>query len=61
MAATNTNIKINIVEPGSPTPVDPATGTTDISAPDTGLFTHSIGGPEATAIGVVLILTIALL
>ena len=59
MAATNTNIKINIVEPGSSTPVDPATGTTEISAPDTGLFTHSIGGPEATAIGVVLILTIA--
>ena len=59
MAATNTNIKINIVEPGSPTPVDPTTGTTDISAPDTGLFTYSIGGPEATTIGVVLILTIA--
>ena len=55
MAATNTNIKINIVEPGG---VDPATGTTGISAPDTGLFTHSIGGPEATAIGVVLVLTI---
>ncbi len=59
MAATNTNIKINIVEPGGSTPVDHATGTTDISVPDTGLFTHSIGGPEATAIGAVLILTIA--
>ena len=50
-----TNIKINIVEPGtppSPTPVDPA-------VPNTGLFTHGIGGPEATIIvSVVLVLAI---
>ena len=49
------NITINIVEPGtppSPTPIDPV-------VPNTGLFTSGIGGPEATAIGVVLILTIA--
>ena len=58
------NIKINIVEPGTPpsptpTPVDPSTtGTTDISVPDTGLFTHGIGGTEAT---IITISTIALL
>ena len=45
------NITLNIVEPGSPTP-DPV-------VPNTGLFTSGIGGPEATAIGAVLILTIA--
>ena len=46
------NITLNVVEPGSgPTP-DPA-------IPNTGLFTSGIGGPEATAIGTVLILTIA--
>ena len=45
------NITLNIVEPGSPTP-DPV-------VPNTGLFTSGIGGPEATAIGTVLILTIA--
>ena len=63
---TSTNIKINIVEPGNltptPTPVGPSTtGTTDISVPDTGLFTHGIGAPEATiiAVSVVSILAIA--
>ena len=45
------NITLNIVEPGSPTP-SPV-------VPNTGLFTSGIGGPEATAIGAVLILTIA--
>ena len=64
MATMNTNIKINIVEPGSSTPVDPTpidpvdpsdttntttyTSSTDVSVPDTGLFTHGIGGTEAT-------------
>ena len=45
------SITLNIVEPGSPTP-DPV-------VPNTGLFTGGIGGPEATVIGTVLILTIA--
>ena len=51
------NITLNIVEPGtppSPTPIDPVT-------PNTGLFTSSIGGPEATiitAVSAALILTI---
>ncbi|MEE0888081.1 MAG: hypothetical protein U0L97_02605, partial [Candidatus Saccharimonadaceae bacterium] len=73
----NTNIKINIVEPGSSTPVDPTpidpvdpsdttnttntttyTSSTDVSVPDTGLFTHGIGGTEAT---IITISTIALL
>ncbi len=47
------NITLNIVEPGGPTP-DPV-------VPNTGLFTHGIGGPEATIITVVsavLLLTI---
>ncbi len=48
------NITLNIVEPGSgPTP-DPV-------VPNTGLFTHGIGGPEATiitAVSTVLLLTI---
>ena len=48
----DSKITINIVEPGSgPTP-DPV-------VPNTGLFTSGIGGPEATAIGAVLILTTA--
>ena len=48
----DSKITINIVEPGSgPTP-DPV-------VPNTGLFTSGIGGPEATAIGAVLVLTIA--
>ncbi|MEE0887814.1 MAG: hypothetical protein U0L97_01205, partial [Candidatus Saccharimonadaceae bacterium] len=46
--AVKTNITINIVEPGS-----------DVPVPDTGLFTHGIGSTETTAIGAVLILTIA--
>ncbi len=57
MATTTTNIKINIVEPGGSTPVDDTTNTTtyttaftDISTPDTGLFTHGIGSTEATII-----------
>ncbi|MEE0888153.1 MAG: InlB B-repeat-containing protein, partial [Candidatus Saccharimonadaceae bacterium] len=76
MATTNTNIKINIVEPSSSTPVDPTpidpvptdpsdttntttyTSSTDVSVPDTGLFTHGIGGTEAT---IITISTIALL
>ena len=79
MATMNTNIKINIVEPGSSTPVDPTpidpvptdpsdttnttntttyTSSTDVSVPDTGLFTHGIGGTEAT---IITISTIALL
>ncbi|MBQ1373759.1 hypothetical protein IIY66_03075, partial [Candidatus Saccharibacteria bacterium] len=54
MASTNTSIKLNIVAPDAPTPapVDPVT-------PNTGLFTHGIGGPEATIIvSVVLVLAI---
>ena len=49
----NSNITINVVEPGSPTP-DPVT-------PNTGLFTSGTNGPEATiitAISAVLVLTI---
>ena len=49
----DSKITINIVEPGGPTP-DPV-------VPNTGLFTHGIGGPEATIITVVstvLLLTI---
>ena len=48
------NITINIVEPGTPPSPTPAPVT-----PNTGLFTSGIGGPEATAIGAVLTLTIA--
>ena len=62
MATANTNIKINIVEPGSSTPVDPTastTTTTDISAPDTGLFTHGIGGTEATIITISIVAILA--
>ena len=62
MATTTTNIKINIVEPGSSTPVDPTantTTTTDISTPDTGLFTHGIGSTEATIIGSALFLVLS--
>ncbi len=62
MATTTTNIKINIVEPGSSTPVEDITSTTtttDISTPDTGLFTHGIGGTEATIIGSVLFLLLS--
>ena len=63
MAATTTNIKINIVEPGDSTSVDPTanttTTTTDISAPDTGLFTHGIGGTEATIITISIVVILA--
>ena len=62
MATTTTNIKINIVEPGSFTPVDPTdstTTTTDISTPDTGLFIHGIGSTEATIIGSALFLLLS--
>ena len=49
----DSKITINIVEPGSgPTP-DPV-------VPSTGLFTHGIGGPEATIIIVSTILVLAL-
>ena len=48
------NITLNIVEPGSgPTPIDPV-------VPNTGLFTHGIGGGEATIIAVSTILVLAL-
>ena len=46
-----TNITINIVEPGS-----------DVPVPDTGLFTHGIGGVEASIIatvGIVIVIAIA--
>ncbi len=49
------NITINIVEPGS-TPIEPV-------VPDTGLFTSGIGGPEATILGItaaVIILAVVL-
>ena len=73
MAVTTTNIKINIVEPGDSTPVDPVpmdpadttntttytTSSTDISVPDTGLFTHGIGGAEATIITVSIVAILA--
>ena len=48
------NITLNIVEPGSgPTPIDPV-------VPNTGLFTHGIGGPEATIITVSIVAIIAI-
>lgn len=40
----NSNITIHIVELGS-TPIEPV-------VPNTGLFTHGIGGPEATILGI---------
>ena len=46
------NITLNILEPGGPTP-DPV-------VPNTGLFTHGIGGTEATIIAVSTILVLAL-
>ena len=48
------NITLNIVEPASPTPIDPV-------VPNTGLFTSGIGGAEAAIIatvGLVVILVI---
>ncbi len=63
MATTTTNIKINIVEPGDSTSVDPTanttTTTTDISVPDTGLFTHGIGGTEAAIITISIVAILA--
>ncbi|MBQ1373260.1 InlB B-repeat-containing protein [Candidatus Saccharibacteria bacterium] len=63
--AASTNIKLNIVEPGTPpsptptpTPVDPGAGV-DPTAPSTGLFTHGIGGPEATIISAIILLAVA--
>ena len=47
------NITLNIVEPGSSTPIDPA-------VPNTGLFTHGIGGPEATIITVSIVVVLAI-
>ena len=50
----DSKITINIVEPGSgPTPIDPV-------VPNTGLFTHGIGGIETTIIAVSTILVLAL-
>ena len=49
------NITLNIVEPASPTPVDPGTGTV---VPDTGLFTSGIGGAEAAVIATVALVVI---
>ena len=46
-------IILNIVEPDSPTPLDPVT-------PNTGLFTHGIGGPEATIITVSIVAIIVI-
>ena len=48
------NITVNIVEPGSgPTPAP--------VVPNTGLFTHGIGGPEATIITVSIVAIIAII
>ncbi len=59
------NFVLNIVEPGTPpsptptpTPVDPGAGV-DPTAPSTGLFTHGIGGPEATIISAIILLAVA--
>ena len=47
------NITLNIVEPGSgPTPAP--------VVPNTGLFTHGIGGPEATIITVSIVIVLAI-
>ena len=47
------NIVLNIVEPSSPTPIEPA-------VPNTGLFTNGIGSTEATILGVSLIALLAI-
>ena len=49
----DSNITINIVEPGSPTPIDPV-------VPNTGLFTNGIGSTEATIIGVAAVTLLAI-
>ena len=52
------NITLNIVEPGTgPTPIEP--GTEPI-VPNTGLFTHGIGGPEATIITISIVAILAI-
>ena len=48
----NSNITINVVEPGSPTPA-PVT-------PNTGLFTNGIGSTEATVLGIALVALLAI-
>ena len=48
------NITINVVEPGSSTPVDPV-------VPNTGLFTSGIGSTEATILGILAATIIAAL
>ena len=47
------NIVLNIVEPGSSTPIEPV-------VPNTGLFTNGIGGTEATILGISLIALLAI-
>ena len=47
------NIVLNIVEPSSPTPIEPA-------VPSTGLFTNGIGSTEATILGISLIASLAI-
>ncbi len=60
MSDIKTNITINVVEPGSSTPVVPNTSTIEsISTPDTGLFTSDIGAKEATIIGIVAFIALA--
>ena len=49
----DSNITINIVEPGSPTPIDSV-------VPNTGLFTNGIGSTEATIIGVAAVALLAI-
>ena len=46
------NIVLNIVEPSSPTPIDPV-------VPSTGLFTNGIGSTEATILGLSLVALLA--
>ena len=50
-------ITLNIVEPSSSTPINPGT---DPIVPNTGLFTHGIGGPEATIITVSIVAVLAI-
>ena len=46
------NITLNIVEPASSTPIEPA-------VPNTGLFTNGIGSTEATILGLSLVALLA--
>ena len=50
-------ITLNIVDPSSSTPINPGT---DPIVPNTGLFTHGIGGPEATIITVSIVVALAI-